>query len=57
MDKKTILDTIHQTILFFIDPVDDECEDTVMSEKDRLLLEVNKALTTNIKKLYEQGTV
>jgi hypothetical protein len=57
MDKKTILDTIHQTILCFIDPVDDNCENEVISEKDKLLLEVNKALTTNIKKLYEQETV
>jgi hypothetical protein len=57
MDKKTILDTIHQTILCFIDPVDDNCENEVISEKDKLLLKVNKALTTNIKKLYEQETV
>lgn len=42
MDKKTVLDT-----------VDDNCEYAVISEKDRLLLEVNKALTTNIKKLYK----
>lgn len=53
MDKKTILDTIHQTILSFVDPVDENCENEVISEKDKLLLEVNKALTTNIKKLYE----
>lgn len=57
MDKKTILDTIHQTILSFVDTVDEDCEDAVISEKDELLLEVNKALTTNIKKLYEQETV
>lgn len=53
MDKKTILDTIHQTILSFVDTVDDNCENQVISEKDELLVEVNKALTTNIKKLYE----
>jgi hypothetical protein len=57
MDKKTILDTIHQTILSFVDPVDEDCENEVISEKDKLLVEVNKALTTNIKKLYEQETV
>ena len=53
MDKKTILDTIHQTILSFVDTVDEDCEDAVISEKDELLLEVNKALTINIKKLCE----
>ena len=57
MDKKTILDTIHQTILSFVDPVNEDCECQVISEKDKLLLEVNKALTTNVKKLYEQETV
>lgn len=57
MDKKTILDTIHQTILLFVDPVDEDCENEVISEKDKLLVEVNKALSDNIKKLYEQETV
>ena len=57
MDKETILDAIHQTILCFIDPVDVYRENEGISEKDRLLLEVHKALMTNIKKLYEQETV
>lgn len=53
MDKKIILDIIHQTILSFIDTVDVYCENEGISEKDRLLLEVHKALMTNIKKLYK----
>lgn len=57
MDKKTILNTISQTILLFVDPVDEDCENEVISEKDKLLVEVNKALSDNIKKLYEQETV
>lgn len=55
MTKKVIyaddvIDTIHKIILGFFDICGDE-EETPMSEKDELLLEVNKAIATQIKAL------
>ena len=41
----SILDIIHKTIYEFID------DDEVMSDKDKLLLEVNKAICNNLKAL------
>lgn len=43
----SILDVIHRTIYEFIDDLEDE----VMSDKDKLLLEVNKAICNNLKAL------
>lgn len=47
---KEILDTIHKTIYQFFDVCgeDEECN---ISDKDKLLLEVNKAICTNLKAL------
>lgn len=47
---KEILDTIHKTIYQFFD-VCDEDEECNISDKDKLLLEVNKAICTNLKAL------
>lgn len=43
-----ILDIIHKTIYQFFDVCGDD-EETPMSDKDKLLLEVNKAICNNIK--------
>jgi len=52
---KEILDIIHKTIYQFFDVCEDN-EETPMSDKDKLLLEVNKAICNNLKAL-EQETV
>ena len=48
---KKILDVIHTTICQFFDKYDGE---TPISDKDKLLLEVNKAITNNIKALEQK---
>lgn len=46
--KEAIIDVIHKTIYGFFDVVADDSEEP-MSEKDKLLLEVNKAVCNAIK--------
>lgn len=48
-----ILDVVHKTIYQFFDICDDE-EETPISDKDKLLLEVNKAICNNLKALEQQ---
>ena len=50
---KEILDIIHNTIYQFFDVCGDD-EEVPMSDKDKLLLEVNKAICNNIKALDRQ---
>ena len=50
---KEILDVIHQTIYQFFDACDDN-EEVPMSDKDKLLLEVNKAICNNLKALEQE---
>ena len=47
---KEILDVIHKTIYQFFDVCEDD-EEVPMSDKDKLLLEVNKAICNNLKTL------
>lgn len=49
---KEILDIIHKTIYQFFDVCGDD-EETPMSDKDKLLLEVNKAICNNLKALEQ----
>jgi len=49
---KEILDIIHNTIYQFFDVCGDD-EETPMSDKDKLLLEVNKAICNNLKALEQ----
>ena len=50
-DIKEILDIIHKTIYQFFDVHSDD-EEVPMSDKDKLLLEVNKAICNNLKEMY-----
>lgn len=50
---KEILDIIHKTIYQFFDVCEDD-EEVPMSDKDKLLLEVNKAICNNLKALEQQ---
>lgn len=50
---KEILNVIHNTIYQFIDVCSDN-EEVPMSDKDKLLLEVNKAICNNLKALEQQ---
>ena len=52
-DIKTINDIVHKTIYGFFDVCSDE-EETPMTDKDKLLLEVNKAVCNNIKDLEQE---
>ena len=52
---KEILNVIHNTIYQFIDVCSDD-EEVPMSDKDKLLLEVNKAICNNLKALEQQPT-
>ena len=49
-----LLDVIHKTIYQFFDACEDD-EEVPMSDKDKLLLEVNKAICNNIKALDVSG--
>ena len=51
-DIKTINDIVHKTIYGFFDICGDE--ETPMTDKDKLLLEVNKAVCNNIKDLEQE---
>lgn len=48
-----ILNIIHKTIYQFFDVCDDS-EEVPMSDKDKLLLEVNKAICNNLKALEQE---
>ena len=50
---KEILNVIHNTIYQFFDVCNDD-EEVPMSDKDKLLLEVNKAICNNLKSLEQQ---
>lgn len=50
---KEIIDIIHKTIYQFFDVCGDD-EETPMSDKDKLLLEVNKAICNNLKALEQE---
>lgn len=50
---KEILDVIHNTIYQFFDVCGDD-EEVPMSDKDKLLLEVNKAICNNLKALEQE---
>ena len=51
-DIKTIIDIVHETIYGFFDVCDEE--ETPMTDKDKLLLKINKAICTNIKALKQE---
>ena len=50
-----ITDIVHKTIYSFFDIADDNSEEPI-NEKDKLLLEVNKAICNNIKGVLENET-
>lgn len=50
---KEILDVIHKTIYQFFDVCGDD-EEVPMSDKDKLLLEVNKAICDNLKAIEQE---
>ena len=50
---KEILNIIHKTIYQFFDVCEDD-EEVPMSDKDKLLLEVNKAICKNLKALEQE---
>ena len=52
-DIKIINDIVHKTIYGFFDVCSDK-EETPMTDKDKLLLEVNKAVCNNIKDLEQE---
>lgn len=51
---KEILDAIHKTIYQFFDVCGDD-EEVPISDKDKLLLEVNKAICDNLKALDQES--
>lgn len=52
-DIKEIIDIIHNTIYQFFDVCGDE-EEVPMSDKDKLLLKVNKAICNKLKEKYNE---
>lgn len=50
MTKDAVIDIIHKTIYDFFDVVEDNSEEPI-NEKDKLLLEVNKAICNAIKEM------
>lgn len=50
LDEDDVINTVHKTIYKFFDICEDDSEEPIF-EKDKLLLEVNKAISTEIKKL------
>ena len=53
---KEILNIIHKTIYQFFDVCEDD-EEVPMSDKDKLLLEVNKAICNNLKALEQESVL
>ena len=50
MTKNEVIDIVHKTILGFFDVAADDSEEPI-SEKDKLLLEINKAVCNSIKEM------
>ena len=50
MTKDAVIDVVHKTIYGFLDVVADDSEEPI-NEKDKLLLEVNKAICNAIKEM------
>lgn len=50
MTKNAVIDVVHKTIYGFFDVVADDSEEPI-GEKDKLLLEVNKAICNAIKEM------
>lgn len=50
MTKDAVIDVVHKTICGFFDVVADDSEEPI-SEKDKLLLEINKAVCNAIKEM------
>lgn len=50
VSRQAVIDAIHKAIYDFFDIVDDDAEEPI-NDKDELLLDVNKAITTKIKNL------
>ena len=50
IDRRAVINMIHKVIYDFFDVADDESEEPI-SEKDELLLEVNKAICNKVKNL------
>lgn len=53
MTKDAVIDCVHRTIYGFIDVVADDSEEPI-SEKDKLLLEVNKEVCSAIKAMPDE---
>ena len=53
MTKEAIIEVIHKTIYQFFDVCGDN-EEVPLSDKDKLLLSVNKAICNNIKTLEQE---
>ena len=53
MSNDAVIDVVHKTIYGFFDVAADDSEEP-MSEKDKLLLEVNKAVCNAIKEMPEE---
>lgn len=54
--KQTAIDAVHKSILDFFDICDDD-EESPMTYKDERLLEINKAITTQIKAVPSEDVV
>lgn len=54
MTKNEAIDIVHNTILGFFDLAADDSEEPI-SEKDKLLLEINKAVCNAIKEMPDDG--
>lgn len=53
MTKDNVIDVVHKTIYEFFDVVADDSEEPI-SENDKLLLEVNKAICNAIKEMTDE---
>ena len=53
-ELKEIIDIIHYTIYQFFDVLCSDEEEVPMSDKDKLLLKVNKAICNNLKERYNE---
>ena len=53
MTKDAVIDVIHKTIYGFFSIVEDDSEEPI-SEKDKLLLEVNKAVCNAVKEMPDE---
>ncbi len=50
ISRQAAIDAVHKTIYGFLDIADDESEEPI-SDKDTLLLEINKAICNGLKEL------